>query len=357
MTAVGIGVIGTGWWATQFHIPSVVANPDASLRALADQDSDRLDAASARYKPAASYPTHTALLADPSVDAVVIATPHSSHYDLARDALLAGKHVLVEKPLTLDAAEAHELKRLAAAAGLALVVGHTYHHTRHAQRVHDIVRGGSLGEITFVSGLFASMVTAYYAGRPDEYDEVFHFPVVGPAADTYSNPALSGGGQGWTQMTHLIDMIFWVTGLRPKAVFARMSDTGLPVDVIDSTSFALSNGALGTAGSTGQLLPKQSQQQEIRYYGTRGYLLQELIHGTVEVVYNDGTTETLEPLTADEIYPAMSPVASLVEIAAGRTEVPTDGADSAIATVEFLQSAYRSARSGQDESVPAPPAG
>jgi predicted dehydrogenase len=356
MTSVGIGVIGTGWWATQFHIPSVLANPDASLRALADRDSDRLDAASVRYSQAASYNDHKSLLADPSVDAVVIATPHSSHFELARDALLAGKHVLVEKPLSLDTADAYELKRLAVDAGLALVVGHTYHHTRLAQRAREIILSGTLGEITFVSGLFASMVTSYYSGRPDEYDEVFHFPVTGPAADTYSNPALSGGGQGWTQMTHLVDMIFWVTGLRCNSVFARMSDAGLPVDLVDSTSFTLSNGALGTAGSTGQLLPGQSQQQEIRYYGTQGYILQELIHGTLEVVYNDGTKESLDPLTSEEIYPAMTPVASLIDIASGRTPVPSDGADSAIATVEFLQCAYRSARSGHDQVVPAPPA-
>ncbi|MBX9717537.1 MAG: Gfo/Idh/MocA family oxidoreductase [Microbacteriaceae bacterium] len=346
----GIGVIGTGWWATQFHIPAILASANGHLAGIADRDADRLRAAVGAFQPTFSTTDHHELLSNPDVQGVLIATPHSSHFALAKDALLAGKHVLVEKPLALTGRDARELRELAHAQKRALIVGHTYQHTRHAKKAHEIVRSGAIGDVTFVSALFASMVTAYYQGNPDEYRAVFNFPVNGPGADTYSNPALSGGGQAWTQMTHLMDMVFWVTGLRGKKVFARMENLDLGVDVIDAMSFSFDNGAIGTAGSTGQLKPGQSQQQELRYYGTEGYVLQELIQGTLTIVYNDGRVEEVPDAGADELYPAGAPVQALIDICSGG-DVPLDSADSSVATVEFLEAAYRSVASGHDETI------
>lgn len=352
-TPIGIGVIGTGWWSTQFHIPAVLANPFARLACLADPDLERLHAAQVAYGAERVASTHTELLADENLNAVVIATPHSSHFEITRDALHAGKHVLVEKPMTLDPNQARQLRALAQSSGLALTVGHTYQHTRHAQHARALVHDGAIGDVRLVSGLFASMVAAYYQGRPQEYDSVFGFPVVGPNPSTYSDPLLSGGGQGWTQVTHLMDMIFWVTGLRPFKVFARMSDEGLGVDLVNSFSMEFSNGALCSASSTGQLRPGQNQQQEIRYYGTEGYILQELINGHLTVVLNNGQRDEIPPLASDEIYPAHAPVNWLVDVATGQVPMPTDSVDSSVSTVEFLDAAYRSAESGLDQEIDA----
>ncbi len=351
MTAVGIGVIGTGWWSTQFHIPAIVDNSQATLAGLADRDSARLSAAQAVFDPPLSTTNHEELLADSSVDGVVIATPHSTHFPLAKDALMAGKHVLLEKPMTLTGAHARGLHDLAVEKNRALIIGHTYQYTRHATRAREVVAGGHIGDITFVSALFTSMVSAYYQGTPEEYREVFNFPVTGPSPDTYSNPALSGGGQAWTQMTHLMDMVFFVTGLDAERVFARMNKRDLGVDLLDSMSFVFSNGGLGTAGSTGQLKPGQPQQQEIRYYGTEGFLLQELIHGTTTIVYNDGREEELPKLSPDEVYPTGAPVGALIE-ACQIGNFSRDVIGSSIAAVEFLEAAYLSAESGRDEPVP-----
>jgi predicted dehydrogenase len=349
-SSAGIGVIGTGWWATQFHIPAINASANGHLAGIADLDGDRLAAATDAFHPRLSTTDHHELLRDDDVAGVVIATPHSSHFGLAKDALLAGKHVLVEKPLSLNGRDARELRDLAREQGKALIVGHTYQHTRHAKRAHEVVRSGGIGEVTFVTGLFASMVTAYYQGNPEEYRDVFNFPVTGPGRETYSNPELSGGGQAWTQMTHLMDMIFWVTGLSGTQVFARMENRELPVDLIDAMSFTFSNGALGTAASTGQLKPGQSQQQELRYYGTEGYLLQELIQGKLTIVYNDGRVDEVPDASVDELYPAGAPVQALIDVCS-TGDVPADSADSSVATVEFLEAAYRSAASGRDEPI------
>ncbi len=97
-----------------------------------------------------------------------------------------------------------------------------------------------------------------------------------------------------------------------------MSNEDLAVDLIDSFSVQFSNGGLCSGSSTGQLLPGQQQQQEIRYYGTEGYLLQELINSQLTIVYNNGDMEELPPLEGADVYPANAPVDWLVAIASGQ---------------------------------------
>jgi predicted dehydrogenase len=185
------------------------------------------------------------------------------------------------------------------------------------------------------------MVEAFYRGNSDEYDRVFHYPVVGPDSRTYSDPKLSGGGQAQTQITHAMNMVFWVTGRRATKVHAFMNNRDLAVDLADAVSYRLDNGAIGTMGSTGSLRPGQPQQQEIRYYGTRGFILQELIQGKLSWVGNDGTVESPPDLPQGDVYPAASVCAGLIDLLRGANDNLAD-ASTAVATVEFIEAAYRS---------------
>ena len=343
---VRVGVVGTGWWATQFHLPSLLRNPRAEVSALADRDESRLAAAGDAFDVAGRYTDHRELLASGRVDAVLVAVPHAAHFEVARDALAAGVHVLLEKPMTVRAADAWTLAALARDRGLHLQLGYTYQFTRHAKRAKQAFERGELGELLLVSGLFASMVESYYRGRPDEYAELIEFPLTGPAPDTYSDPAISGGGQAITQITHAMGMVHWLTGARAEEVFALMANRDLAVDLVDAISYRLDGGAIGTMSSTGSLRPRQPQQQELRYYGTEGFLLQEIWAGKLELHRNDGTVEVVPPLGADEVYPAGAPSAGLVDLVLGRGEnlaPPEPGA----AATEFLELAYLSAREGR----------
>jgi predicted dehydrogenase len=194
------------------------------------------------------------------------------------------------------------------------------------------------------------MVESFYRGRTEEYDPVFHYPMFGPESRTYSDPRLSGGGQAQTQITHAMNMVFWVTGRRATEVSALMINRDLPVDLADAISYRLDNGAIGTMGSTGSLRPGQPQQQEIRYYGTKGCILQELIHGKLAWHGNDGTTESLPDLVNADVYPAASVSAGLIDLIRGIGENQGDAA-TAVATVEFIEAAYRSASSRAPERI------
>lgn len=348
-----IGVVGCGWWSTQFHIPALLDYPGAELVALADIHRHKLDAAGDFYGIRRRFQQAEELFHSGLIQGAVIATPHATHYPLAREALQAGVHVLVEKPLVLKAKEAWELAALAEKQGLHLAVGYTYQHTRATQRCREILRSGRIGRLLCVSCLFSSMVEAYYGGRPEEYREVFRFPLTGPEPDTYSNPQLCGGGQGQTQMTHSMGMVFYVTGDRAERVSAYLENAHLPVDLADAVCYRLKSGAVGTATSMGSLLPGQPQQQELRYYGTRGFVLQELLGGTLQAYFNDGTQEEIH-LSEEEVYPAHTPARNLADVITGRAEnlAPPEPA---ACTVEFLEAVYRSARSGREVKIPLSP--
>jgi predicted dehydrogenase len=341
---IRIGVVGAGWWATQFHIPSILTNPNVELTALADVDAQRLDRAARHFGTKALFTDAANLFESGSVDAVVIATPHATHYPLVKAALEHNLDVLCEKPFVLQSQQGRELLQMARMRSLHLVVGYTYQFTAHARNAKKIIQSGGIGELVFVSGLFASMVEAYYRGETDEYDAVFHYPVNAPGRQTYSDPALSGGGQAQTQICHAINMIFSVTGRRCVEVQAFMNNRDLKVDLVDAIAYRLDNGALGTMGSTGTLRGGQSQQQEIRYYGTDGYLLQELIHGKLSFCRNDGTLDSLPDLGPNEVYPAREVSGRWIDLILHGGENWSD-AETAVRTVEFIEAAYRSASS------------
>jgi predicted dehydrogenase len=153
MTAesVRVGLAGLGYWG-----PNLARNfddlPGAELAWLADVDEARLARYGARFPAARTTTRFDDLLEDESVDAVVIATPVSTHADLARGALRAGKHVFVEKPLALSASEAEELVAIAAERGLALMPGHLLLYHPGVRKLREIVESGELGRLLCVYG-------------------------------------------------------------------------------------------------------------------------------------------------------------------------------------------------------------
>ena len=352
MRKARVGVIGTGWWSTQTHIPSLKGYEKVDLVGLADPDPANLAKAAEYYEVDRTYEDYRDLLSDAQVEGVVIAVPHAYHYEIARDALDSGVHVLVEKPMVLKSAEAWDLVRRAESNGVELMVGYVFHFTRHAAEARRVVQSGMLGDIRFISGLFASQAQFFYGGSPEEMDRVFNFPVVGPGETTYSEPTIAGGGQGQTQITHAMGTVFFVTGLRSTDVFAYMESFDLKVDLVDAVSYRMENGAVGTMGATGSVMPDQPQNQEFIYYGSEGFLRQDIINGKLDYHLNDGTSKVL-PYTAEhEIYPRHLTARRLADLVLGEGENLAPGRIGAY-TVEFLEAAYRSVKSRQSEKIDA----
>jgi len=141
---VNIGVVGCGYWGPK-HIRVCNEMAEAKLTTVCDVDERKLQQVKAQYPNVNVTPKYDELLN--SVDAVVIATPVNSHYSLAKKALLHGKHVLIEKPMTPSSREALELIELAENRNLVLMVGHTYQYHPAVDLLMDIIKNGELGDI------------------------------------------------------------------------------------------------------------------------------------------------------------------------------------------------------------------
>jgi predicted dehydrogenase len=147
VTNTSVALVGLGYWG-----PNLARNFDdlAELRWLCDASPDALERYGTRYPQARTTTSYDEVLADPELDAVVVATPAVTHYELSKRALDAGKHVLVEKPPAMNAAEAEDLVATAEATGLTLMPGHLLLYHPAVQEVKRLVDAGELGEVLCV---------------------------------------------------------------------------------------------------------------------------------------------------------------------------------------------------------------
>jgi predicted dehydrogenase len=145
---VGVAVIGYGYWG-----PNLVRNfaeqAPARMVAVSDLSVDRLTQVHTRHPKVKLTTDFRDILADPDVDAVVVATPVSSHFDIAMRALQAGKHVLVTKPITTSSEQTARLIEAAEQRGLVLMVDHTFVYTGAVQMLKQLVESGNLGQLYY----------------------------------------------------------------------------------------------------------------------------------------------------------------------------------------------------------------
>lgn len=197
---IRVGVIGYGYWGPNL-LRNLLAQPAFSVTALADRRPD------ARARGGRSAPGLRLLedaediLALPDLDAVVIASPVATHFKFARQALLSGKHVLVEKPMCSTVAESEELVAIAEKAGLTLMVDHTFLFTGAVQTITKTIQDGRLGKICYFDsmrvnlGLFQTDVNCLWDLAPHDLSIINHLmddKLIGIDATGYShvNPSL-----------------------------------------------------------------------------------------------------------------------------------------------------------------------
>ena len=147
-----IGVIGYGYWGPNL-VRNFAAGPRTRVVAIAEPSPARRQAAAVTVPHIRCVAEAAEVIGDPEVDAVAIATPIFTHHDLARAALEAGKHVLIEKPLAPSVAHAEELARLAARAGRVLMVDHTFVYTGAVRKIAALIAAGELGRVLYVDSV------------------------------------------------------------------------------------------------------------------------------------------------------------------------------------------------------------
>ncbi|MES2211713.1 MAG: Gfo/Idh/MocA family oxidoreductase [Pseudomonadota bacterium] len=149
---IKVGLVGYGYWGPNLA-RNFAAQPDCELVAICESQSSRIALAKAHFPGVRAVEDFQVLLDDPKINAILIATPVSSHFSLAKQALQAGKDVLVEKPMTETVAQAEELIALAKLSNRILAVDHTFLFTGAVQKMKEIVSSGQLGEILYMDSV------------------------------------------------------------------------------------------------------------------------------------------------------------------------------------------------------------
>ena len=142
MQRINVAVVGVGYWG-----PGLVRNflkiPEVNMSIICDLDRKKLEKFSREYKSIKTTTNFQKIIRDKSIAIVAIATPTSTHYELAKKALSAGKHVLIEKPFTKSLAEAQELVSLAKNKKRILMIGHTFIYSGAIQKIKDTLSQGT----------------------------------------------------------------------------------------------------------------------------------------------------------------------------------------------------------------------
>ncbi|MCD4774585.1 MAG: Gfo/Idh/MocA family oxidoreductase [Candidatus Aegiribacteria sp.] len=174
------GVIGLGYWGPNL-LRNLYANKRNGELIMCDSDTTRLEIMKLRYPDVSYTSDYRDILNDSSLDAVVVATNVSSHFPLAKEALLAGKHVFVEKPFAASIEQAEELVELGEKNGLVTMVGHTFMFSPPVIKAKEIIDSGELGEIHFITssrvnlGLHQKDVSVIWDLAPHDFSMLFYW--------------------------------------------------------------------------------------------------------------------------------------------------------------------------------------
>jgi len=144
---INVGLIGFGIGGQIFHAPFITSVKDFALKKIRSTNAAQVALAHAQYPLAEVVPDAQNIINDPAIELVVITTPNTLHYPLAKAALLAGKHVVLDKPFTIDTKEADELISLAAEQNLLLTVYHSRRLDSDFQTVKKLIESGVLGDV------------------------------------------------------------------------------------------------------------------------------------------------------------------------------------------------------------------
>jgi predicted dehydrogenase len=145
---IKIAVTGVGYWGPNI-IRNFYASPETYVKMCCDLEEERIGFVKKRYPAITTTNEYKDILQDPEIDLVAICTPVFTHYELAKAALEAGKHVFIEKPMTSTSAQAEELINLAEQKNLQIFVDHTFLFTGSVKKIKDIISSGEIGDLLY----------------------------------------------------------------------------------------------------------------------------------------------------------------------------------------------------------------
>ena len=336
MNQLRVGIIGVqGFGRRHAEILSIL--PTARIQAACDIRSQPLQEFAKQFNIPHTFSDYREMLERPDIDCVTIATPHNLHPRMVTDALMAGKHVLCEKPLAIRAADADAMVTLANEKGLTLGCHYIFRLSPQIKQLKQAVDAGMLGDIYYVNMRWLARHTGFWFSKDTGWRV---------------SKEQAGGGILMGRGSHLIDAIWYVLG-KPavRSVYATCSNqlVGQEVEDFAAASIRLANGCLINLDCSYVMhLPDDAQIQEYEVFGTKAGAIARVIGaapgfslGRCELPSSEWTD--LAPLAGPA--PASGPTSVLddfVSAVLDKRQPLVSGADAAVIT-RIVEAAYQSA--------------
>lgn len=345
-----LGIIGAGSWTVASHLPNLARHSDEiEFTGICRHGTEILDRLARQYGFAVASEDYRDVLAA-GIDIAVVASPTGLHYEHAKAALEGGAHVMCDKPMTIDPADAWDLVETARRVDRQLIIGFGSNYAAMVKGAKALVEEHGIGEFEQMSIMMAS-VCRELLSRTGAYPEAD--PDAVPEEATWTDPALSGGGYAQAQLTHALGLGLWLTGARVQSAYALMSaPLDAPVELHDAIALRYDNGAIGvlSGGSCHRGSGGNKQQLEVRAIGSEGQIHVDLERELVWLYRPDGVDIRLPIAPDGGRYDCTGPIETLVDAGVGRPVANQSPGELGARTVEALSLAYRSAQSGTLES-------
>ena len=271
------GIVGCGGAALPVA-QALAASPVTALAAAYDLNPDLARDVAERFG-ATAHASLVSLLSSAAVEAVYIAVPHHQLASLAAQALRAGKHVLVEKPMALSLAEADDLIVLAEARGLGLGVNYDLRQSAQAVQARALIRAGAIGPVVAVriQTLIDKPASYWRAGYSGRWVNSWR-----------ASQTQAGGGVVLMNSSHQLDIVRFITGLEVVSVSGEIGTLAVPPELAEvamevedtaSASLRYSTGAIGSLLAGAHLAGSEAGSERLELYGTHGQLRMPSLYG------------------------------------------------------------------------------
>lgn len=329
-------IIGAGHFAYRMHIPVLAARPEVTLDSVCRLGAAELALIKDEFGFAFATEDWRQVL-DRDIDIAVVSSPHDLHYEQARAFLEKGCHVLVEKPMTLDPAQAWDLAATADRAGRQLLVAYGWNYKPGLDAMRGMV--DRIGTVEHVVCHMASFTRAIFTGGAlGRWSHV----AIQPQRSTWEQPE-TGGGFAHGQLSHALGLLYWLTDLRAASVRAVLGHAPSGIDLHDAATVQFEGGATGVLSGSCGVPSGHGFEVDIRLYGTEGSVLLDIETERMTLKLPGGTAETAEVPPRAWAYSCEGPGNMLVDIALGRGQNNSPGHVGARA-VETLHALIESGR-------------
>ncbi|MCL4543866.1 MAG: Gfo/Idh/MocA family oxidoreductase [Chloroflexi bacterium] len=334
-----IGLIGAGNNMVGAHVPRLIKRSDVAIAAITEPFEANVQRARERFEPLASVPVYAGfrqMLTHEQLDAVVISTPHSFHWEQVSGALQAGLHVLVEKPMVCSVQEAKQVIAERDRAGKIVLVSYQRHYQHAFLAMKKAIDSGLIGQLQYID---LQQNQNWYNNQKR-------------ANRWRIQRELSGGGQLNDSGSHIVDIMLYVTSLQPKRVFATQQSFDLEVDVNSAITLEFEGGATGCLSIVGNA-PFQGGMvmEDITIYGSEGAIFYRQLGQSdprqplIEVRrFDEGVVEV------KDVPPPSTPDDNFIAAIQG-TEPVYSPAECGLHVMQLSEAAWKSAGSGQPIDV------